>query len=73
MERPLEPLATTSLNKEFIRDFEGLILSGQLAISERPPPEREIATHLGVSRPVVHEGSSRCACCSRRRARGVLP
>jgi DNA-binding FadR family transcriptional regulator len=56
MGTPLEPLATTSLNREFIHRFEGLILSGQLAISERLPPEREIATYLGISRPVVHEG-----------------
>jgi len=56
MEKPLEPLATTSLKREFIRRFEGLILAGQLAIGQRLPPEREIATHLGVSRQVVHEG-----------------
>jgi len=56
MEKSLEPLATVPLKREFIRRFEGLILSGRLAIGERLPPEREIAMHLGVSRPVVHEG-----------------
>src|SRR5664280_3614244 len=56
METELEPSGTASLKREFIRRFEGLILSGQLAIGQRLPPEREIASQLGVSRPVVHEG-----------------
>jgi GntR family transcriptional repressor for pyruvate dehydrogenase complex len=56
MERPLEPLAALSLKDEFIRRFEGLILSGCLAIGEQLPPERTLAVQLGVSRPVVHEG-----------------
>jgi GntR family transcriptional repressor for pyruvate dehydrogenase complex len=56
MERPLEPLAAVSLKDEFIRRFEGLILSGRLAIGEQMPPERTLALQLGVSRSVVHEG-----------------
>jgi len=56
METELEPSGTASLKREFIRRFEGLILSGQLAIGQRLPPEREIASQLSVSRPVVHEG-----------------
>lgn len=56
METQLEPLGAVSLKREFIRRFEGLILSGQLAIGQRLPPERQLATHLGVSRPVVHDG-----------------
>jgi len=56
MEKPLEPPVAVSPKREFIRRFEGLILSGQLAMGEHLPPERDIATQLGVSRPVVHEG-----------------
>ena len=56
METQLEPPGAVSLKREFIRRFEGLILSGQLAIGQRLLPERQLATHLGVSRPVVHEG-----------------
>jgi DNA-binding FadR family transcriptional regulator len=56
METQLEPPGAVSLKREFIQRFEGLILSGQLAIGQRLSPEREIASQLGVSRPVVHEG-----------------
>ena len=56
MEKPLEQPVAVSPKREFIRSFEGLILSGQLAMGERLPPERDIAMRLGVSRPVVHEG-----------------
>src|SRR5450756_2038682 len=56
METQLEPPGAVSLKREFIRRCEGLILSGQLAIGQRLLPERQLATHLGVSRPVVHEG-----------------
>ena len=56
METQLEPPGAVSLKREFIQRFEGLILSGQLAIGQRLPPEREIASQLSVSRPVVHEG-----------------
>jgi len=56
MEIQLEPPGAVSLKREFIGRFEGLILSGKLAIGQRLLPEREIASQLGVSRPVVHEG-----------------
>ncbi|MHB8107062.1 MAG: FadR/GntR family transcriptional regulator [Candidatus Cryosericum sp.] len=56
METELEPSGASPLKREFIGRFEGLILSGQLAIGQRLPPEREIASQLSVSRPVVHEG-----------------
>jgi DNA-binding FadR family transcriptional regulator len=51
METELEPPGAVSLKREFIQRFEGLILSGQLAIDQRLPPEREIASQLGVSAP----------------------
>ncbi|HWQ21252.1 MAG TPA: FCD domain-containing protein [Clostridia bacterium] len=56
MKKPVEPPVAVSPKREFIGCFEGLILSGTIAMGERLPPERSIAAQLGVSRPVVHEG-----------------
>ena len=51
-----KPLKTVSLKEEFILYMEELILNGNIKQGERLPPERELATMFGVSRPVVHEG-----------------
>jgi len=51
----LEPLKAESLKNVCIRRFEGMILSGAVSVGEKLPPERELASRLGVSRPVVHE------------------
>jgi DNA-binding FadR family transcriptional regulator len=56
MQDLLEPLQTNSLKEVFIQRFEALILSGQIAVGQKLPSERELALQLGVSRPVVHEG-----------------
>ncbi len=56
MEAALQPIQAISLKDVFIERFEALILSGQFAIGQRLPPERDLAIQLGVSRPVVHEG-----------------
>jgi DNA-binding FadR family transcriptional regulator len=56
MQEPLEPLQTNSLKEVFVQRFEDLILSGQIAVGQKLPSERELALQLGVSRPVVHEG-----------------
>lgn len=52
----LQPLKSESLKDLFVARFESLILSGQVSIGQKLPPERELAKQLGVSRPVVHEG-----------------
>ncbi len=52
----LLPLKSYSLKDQFVQRFEELILSGELKIGQKLPPERELAKKLGVSRPVVHEG-----------------
>ncbi len=44
-----------SLTATFIEYVEKLIISGELKVGERFPPERELAKRTGVSRPVVHE------------------
>jgi DNA-binding FadR family transcriptional regulator len=51
----LKPVRTESLKEVCIRRFEELILSGKLPVGKKLPPERELASQLGVSRPVVHE------------------
>ncbi len=56
MKPQLAPIKSDNLKETFISQLESLILSGELAIGERLPSERELAFQLGVSRPVVHEG-----------------
>ena len=56
MKNILKPINAKSLKEEFISRFEHLILSGKFSIGQKLPPERELAKHLKVSRPVVHEG-----------------
>lgn len=38
-----------------VETLESLIISGEPAIGETLPPERELASRLGASRPVLHE------------------
>ncbi len=52
----LAPLRSASLKEVFVARFEELILSGHFSIGQKLPSERILATQLGVSRPVVHEG-----------------
>jgi len=56
MTKLLEPITAESLKDVFVSRFEELILSGKFSIGETLPSERELATQLKVSRPVVHEG-----------------
>jgi GntR family transcriptional regulator, transcriptional repressor for pyruvate dehydrogenase complex len=51
----LKPVKAESLKEVCIRRFEELILSGKLPVGKKLPSERELASQLGVSRPVVHE------------------
>ncbi|MCP4129934.1 MAG: FadR family transcriptional regulator [bacterium] len=52
----LKPIKTESAKEVFIKNIEELILSGKMEIGEKLPSEREMASLMGVSRPVVHEG-----------------
>ena len=45
-----------SLTDLFIQQIENMILSGELAIGEKLPTERELSAKMGVSRPVVSAG-----------------
>lgn len=56
MTESFTPITTESLKEIFVSRFEALILSGKISVGETLPSERELATLLKVSRPVVHEG-----------------
>lgn len=49
-------LTAPSLKELFIKELEGMILSGKLAVGEKLPPERDIAKTMQVSRGVVNSG-----------------
>ncbi len=49
-------LVAPSLKEMFIEHIESMILSGELKIGEKLPPERSIAESMGISRAVVNSG-----------------
>lgn len=49
-------LSAPTLKELFIREMESMILSGQLAVGERLPAERELAQQMQVSRAVINGG-----------------
>jgi DNA-binding FadR family transcriptional regulator len=49
-------LSAPTLKELFIRELESMILSGQLEVGQRLPPERELAEQMQVSRAVVNGG-----------------
>lgn len=51
----LDPVEVQSLKEACTVRLEELVLSGEVKIGDRLPPERELAERLGVSRPIVHE------------------
>jgi len=51
----LQPVKIESLKQACATRLEKLIISGQLPVGKKLPPERELAQQLGVSRPVAHE------------------
>lgn len=61
-----ESIKADSLKDVFIKAIEGKILSGQLKISQRLAPEREIAASMKISRTIVHSGLIELA------AKGIL-
>ena len=52
----IAPIDQENRKDAFVRRFEELIISGEFPIGSRLPGERELATMLGVSRPIVREG-----------------
>ncbi|HOW23683.1 MAG TPA: FadR/GntR family transcriptional regulator [Sedimentibacter sp.] len=49
-------LKSESLKELFVKEIEAKIISGQLKPGDRLPPEREIASLMGISRNVVNSG-----------------
>lgn len=49
-------ITTLSLTDLFIQQVENMILSGELQVGDKLPGERELATRMGVSRPVISAG-----------------
>ncbi|MDO4546293.1 MAG: GntR family transcriptional regulator [Bacillota bacterium] len=54
----LKKIASPSLKDLFVKEIEGMILSGKIEIGDTLPSEREMATQMGVSRAVVTAGMS---------------
>ena len=50
-----DPLYAPSLKEMFIRQLQDRILSGELPINTKLPPERELVQMLGVSRSSIRE------------------
>lgn len=55
MNTDIEPIQVQSLKEACISRLEQMILSGELKIGERLPSERDFASKLNVSRPVLHQ------------------
>ncbi|MDR1089193.1 MAG: GntR family transcriptional regulator [Coriobacteriales bacterium] len=53
---PFRKLEAPSLKELFVRELREDILSGELAVGVRLPPERELALAMGVSRAVINGG-----------------
>ena len=56
-----EQLYAPSLKELFVQKLQSLILSGELAMGEKLPSERELCQRMGVSRAVVNGGISELA------------
>lgn len=49
-------LNSPTLKELFVKELENMILSGQLPVGYKLPPERELANEMHVSRAVVNSG-----------------
>ena len=56
-----DPLYAPSLKEMFIRQLQDRILSGELPINTKLPPERELGEKMRVSRAVVNAGIAELA------------
>lgn len=54
-------ISSPTLKELFIEQIEGMILSNELKIGEKLPPEREIAQMMQISRSVVNDGIAEMA------------
>ena len=56
-----EQLYAPSLKELFVQKLQSMILSGELAMGEKLPSERELCQQMGVSRAVVNGGITELA------------
>ena len=49
-------LTAPTLKELFVQELEALILSGELAIGQKLPSERDLAQKMQISRSVVNDG-----------------
>lgn len=49
-------ISSPTLKELFVTEIESMILSGELSIGEKLPPERELAQQMQISRSVVNDG-----------------
>ena len=54
-------LTAPTLKELFVQELEGMILSGELAIGQKLPSERELAQRMQISRSVVNDGLAEMA------------
>ena len=54
-------LTAPTLKQLFVQELESMILSGELAIGQKLPPERELAERMQISRSVVNDGIAEMA------------
>ena len=52
---PIKAVENRRLYRQIAAQLSGLIASGEFAVGQRLPAERELATQLGVSRPSLRE------------------
>jgi len=53
---PFAKLESDGLRKTFVRQIQKMIFSGELKPGERLPPERELASRMGISRSLINAG-----------------
>lgn len=51
-----EKLSSPSLKNLFVQQIQGMILSGELLVGSKLPPERTLAEQMHISRTVVNSG-----------------
>ena len=56
-----QKLTAPTLKQLFVQELEGMILSGELAIGQKLPSERELAQKMQISRSVVNDGIAEMA------------
>lgn len=52
---PIEPIVPRRLYRQVADQLRALFDSGEYAVGDRLPPERELAEQMGISRPTIRE------------------